>query len=302
MPIEIDPDRGRKAAKVLYEKYNSVGIHGHKEMPEDISPTGIVEGSLEHILFITLSVSIDYQRDAPTLWENSRKTFSDPETNYLFYPSALVEASPEKIQKDMQKHRLSQKPKKDAYIWRTVGVSFYKKWGSDPRNFMADCRWEGPRILERLKNDSHISNGIVRPDFPYLRGNKIGPLWLRMLKDNAKVSQIRIFDQVPIPVDIHVANATLSIGVVRGIFNGRLEVIFPSIRQAWSESVKGLHVEDRDMIALDVDEPLWHLSKYGCTNRDPETGNCPVFQKCVMRDFCIKGKIKFNQGFINLQT
>ena len=60
-------------------------------MPEDISPKGVHKGSLEHLLFITLTTSIDYQRDADKLWENARKTYEDQETLYLFSPKRLIQ-------------------------------------------------------------------------------------------------------------------------------------------------------------------------------------------------------------------
>ena len=88
----------------------------------------MTKGSLEHILFITLTVSTDYQRDASVLWYNSGKTFEDPETRYLFNPKSLYETPPRKIIIDMQKYRLSKRPKQDANIWRTVGVTLNKKW------------------------------------------------------------------------------------------------------------------------------------------------------------------------------
>jgi hypothetical protein len=87
--------------------------------------------------------------------------------------------------------------------------------------------------LERLRTDTHLYNGKQIPDFPYLRGPKIGPLWLRMLGDNVGMSQLRNLEKVPIPVDIHVARATLSTGIVRGRFRGRLVEIFEYIRKAW---------------------------------------------------------------------
>ena len=44
----------------------------------DILPEGVEGGSLEHVLFITLTVSLDYMRDAPTLWESARKHLMIP--------------------------------------------------------------------------------------------------------------------------------------------------------------------------------------------------------------------------------
>ena len=97
-------------------------------MPEDEPPKNVIRGSLEHLLFITLTVAIDYQRDASALWESSRKTYADQETRYLFDPEALHVTPFGKILEDLQKYNLSRKMEKDALIWRTVGVSFFKKW------------------------------------------------------------------------------------------------------------------------------------------------------------------------------
>ena len=110
MSIIIDGERGKKVAELLYTSFSTNGIHGRTDMPEDITPNGVVRGSLDHILFITLTVSIDYQRDAPSLWASSRKTFDDPETRYLFDPKLLYETPSDKIIENMQKYGLSNPP------------------------------------------------------------------------------------------------------------------------------------------------------------------------------------------------
>jgi len=289
----IDVERGKKVAGLLYTR---------TDMPEDIMPNGVIRGSIDHMLFITLTVSIDYQRDAPSLWASSRKTFDDPETRYLFNPKLLNETPSKKIIEDMQKYALSKKPRKDAYIWRTVGVTFYKKWKGNPGNFLDDCSWDSVAILEHLKTDTHLYSGRQVPDYPYLRGPKIGPLWLRMLRDNVGITKLRNLQQVPIPVDIHVARATLATGVVRGRFRGRLGEMFEYIRKAWFESVKGLSINNREMIALDMDEPLWHLSKYGCAMRDKMTGDCPHYHRCKAKLFCIKGVVKIEGSIVELDS
>lgn len=202
----------------------------------------------------------------------------------------------------MQKYRLSKKPQQDADTWHTIGVVFYQKWQSDPRNFLASCNWSSPLILARLKKDNHLIAGKRLLDYPFLRGDKIGPLWIRMLRDNAGVTQIQNLDKTPIPVDIHIARATLSLGIVRGQYKGHLDSIFEIIRQAWFTSSAGLVVDERNMIALDVDEPLWHLSKYGCTYRDKQTGDCQVYIRCEARDFCIQGKVSIQNNYVDIET
>ena len=300
--LNVDANRGKQLAQLLYNSFSTIGILGNTEMPEDILPVGMEKRSLEHLLFITLTVSIDYQRDANNMWAVSRKTFKDPETRYLFDPNSLHKTRPKQIEQDMQKYGLSKKFKKDPHIWHTVGVTFLKKYKGDPRNFLEDCGWESLEILRRLKNDVHLYNHKEVPDFPYLRGNKIGPLWLRMLRDNVGIEKLKNLEQVPIPVDIHVARATLSTGVVRGTYNGKLDDLFESVRQAWFNSVDGLRIKNRPMIALDVDEPLWHLSKYGCTKRDKITGECPEIKSCEAKEFCIPGSININSNHIEMRT
>jgi hypothetical protein len=88
--IKIDVKRGRAAADLLYRVFSTTGIRGHSEMPEDTLPAGVSRGSLEHLLFITLTVSIDYQRDAVALWKSSRLAFQDPGTCYLFDPDLFM--------------------------------------------------------------------------------------------------------------------------------------------------------------------------------------------------------------------
>ncbi|WP_207231392.1 hypothetical protein [Methanofollis fontis] len=271
-------------------------------MPEDRPPAGVEVGSIEHILFLTLTVSIDYQRDAYALWESARHTHEDPETRYLFEPRALHETPQAQVFADLKKHGLSKKHSADTNIWRTVGISFFKKWGGDPRNFLADCGYDGPTVLRRLKEDRHPFNGREAPDFPFLRGDKIGPLWLRMLRDNAGLDTLTHLERVPIPVDIHVARASLCLGVVRGTYEGRLEDIFEAIRQAWAESVRGYEAGDRPMVALDIDEPLWHLSRAGCGRRDPETGACPLRSTCEFGRFCVGGRVAIDGRTVVLDT
>jgi len=302
MTLTIDYERARTVAPILYEEFRSNGIFGKKDMPEDITPCGMSVGSREHLLFLTLTVSIDYQRDAHALWDSARATYEDPVTRYLFEPGELTSVPFTTMMDDMQKHGLSKKKRQDAWIWRTVAVTFNKKWKNDPQEFLSDCSWDAMTILHRLRQDQHFDGKKMAWDFPFLRGQKIGPLWVKMLKDNGRIEDIRNLEQVPIPVDVHVARATLAIGVVRGHYSGLHSGVFPAIREAWKEGVAGLSTADGPMIALDVDEPLWHLSKFGCRKRDPVTGECPVMDACIMQGYCNGGGIHVNKSGITLNT
>lgn len=300
--MELHSERGREVASQLFEAFQNSGIHGQKEMPEDTPPAGVEESSLEHLLFITLTVSIDYQRDAVTLWKRARAAFENPQTRYLFDPQSVHETSPEKLKQDMMETGFSQKHENDCFIWRTNSGSFLKRWQGDPRNFLADCNWDAVEILSRLRSDTHTDNNKSTWDFPFLRGPKIGPLWIRMLRDNLKYENLRRLEEVPIPVDIHVAKASLCLGLVTGEYKGALVNLFDSIRSVWKDSTLGLYHKGRDMIALDVDEPLWTLSRVGCKSRDPATGKCLAMDRCEVREYCIPGQIQIEKTKVLLRT
>ena len=129
--LATDIDRGRALAKLLHEAFRTTGVHGRTDMPGDVRPMGVERGSLEHILFLTLTASIDYRLDANALWDIARRTFEYPGTRYLFDPSRLNDAPWRQVGADMKKHGLSKKPGKDCNIWRTVGITFHKKWNGD---------------------------------------------------------------------------------------------------------------------------------------------------------------------------
>jgi hypothetical protein len=156
--MKLHIERGPEVACRLFSAFQTSGIHGLKEMPEDMLPAGVAESSLEHLLFITLTVSIDYQRDSVALWEKARAAFENPQTRYLFDPHSAHETSCEKFKQDMMETGLSQKHEKDCLIWRTISDSFLKKWQGDPRNFLADCNWDAVEILSRLRSDTHTDN------------------------------------------------------------------------------------------------------------------------------------------------
>ena len=58
MSIVIDSEKGTKVGRLPYHSFATVGTHGHKDMPEDITSTGVERGFLGHMLFITLTISV----------------------------------------------------------------------------------------------------------------------------------------------------------------------------------------------------------------------------------------------------
>ena len=165
-------------AVILCEKFNSdEGIFGHNVMSADLLPRGIRRGSYEHLMFYTLVISIDYQRNSVQLWNAGIKTFEDEETRWLFIPKELINKSFNEIKSAMKVHRLAKKPNQDAEIWSTVSKSFFEIYDSDPMNLIKECDYDAWKLFNK-KFDPKFKRR-----FPFLSGNKIFPLWIRLLHD-----------------------------------------------------------------------------------------------------------------------
>lgn len=299
--LMINLKEGREIALSLFEKFNSNdGIFGHNIMPEDFVPRWgsnledlkINRGSYEHLLFITMVVSIDYQRDADKLWKAGRKTFETRETRWLFFPEELNKKSFPDIVNAMKRFKLSKKPTKDAEIWSNVSNSFFKYYDSNPKKLIENSNFNAMNLFQQ-KFDPKF-----KKRFPYFSGNKIFPLWIRMLNDNLDI-ELENIDQVPIPVDVHIARATLSTQCLTGRYSGSISQIAPMIDNAW-EKIMDTITDDKLKYRLQLDEPLWHLSRYGCKHR--RESYCPKKSKCPIGDLCSRGSVKVSTKGIELDT
>lgn len=297
----INSKKAKDVAVILFEKFNSnEGIFGHNIMPEDLLPTwnsdltssGIEKGSYEHLMFITLVVSIDYQRNADQLWEAGRKTFEDEQTRWLFFPEKILKKNFDEIVEAMKVHKLSKKSKKDAKIWFDVSKSFFEVYDSNPLNLIEQCNHDALEIFNR-KFDLRF-----KQSFPYLSGDKIFPLWIRMLYDTVGIG-LKNIDKIPIPVDVHIARATFTTGCLIGKYKGTIPKVFSQIDEGWKKAIELVN-HPKLRYRLQLDEPLWHLSKYGCRFRKGDF--CPNKSKCPVSKFCMNGIINVSAEKIEINT
>ncbi len=293
--MHIDCRKGRTTAELLYKAFRSEGIHGQKAMPGDLMPEGMARGSREHLLFITLTTAINDQRDSFELWKNSCLTYDNPKTRYLFEPAELSRVPFNRIIRDLHRYRLSRNPIKDAQIWVTITTTFLQKYDDDPTNLLLSCDYKADRILQELLEGRHGRGRKKKPDFPNLGGPTMAPLWMGMLRENLDCPLVNM-EKIPLPADIHVAAATLTLGVVKGRYEGPLEQLFHSIGEAWSRSLEGvLRPDGLPMIALDLAEPLRHLFRRGCSTREAD-GTCTERENCPCRDHCSTGFIEMDRA------
>ena len=65
-------------------------------------PQGMTPGSLEHIIFITLTLSIDNGSNSQALWDSSRQAYETEQTRYLFSPEVLFSEDIDQIRYDLK--------------------------------------------------------------------------------------------------------------------------------------------------------------------------------------------------------
>jgi hypothetical protein len=294
--LHVDIERARQIAKTLYAAFapDGEGIFGEHNMPEDLLPQGLSQGSREHLSFLTLTISLDYMRDALGLWRSARRAWNDANTRYLFEPGLVEQTGIEQVKDDLARTGIALRPTRDGNAWFGISCTLSRKWNADVKAFLSDCGFHGPTILARLHRDGQSSASGWTQDFPLLRGPKIGPLWVRTLRDNALL-ELSGLEDVPIPVDVHVMRATLCSGAIRGRYCGSPEKLKHAVRNVWRTATSGLqHPDGRSMIPLDVDELLWTLSRLGCSGRgNGPLAPCPL--DCPLVPGCVDGFMKITQ-------
>jgi len=297
--LKIDVEKGKQVAVILFDCFNSdEGIFGKNVMPDDLmwgsdlEGIGVSRDFYEYLMFLTMVVSIDYMRDADKLWAAGRKTIADSETRWLFNPVLMKDRTIDEITAAMKKHKLSQKHGRDARIWKTVSESFARLYDSDPRKLVEECGGDAMKLYDR-KYDVRF-----KKDFPSLSGDKIFPLWIRMLHDNLGI-ELKNLERIPIPVDVHVARATFTTGCLTGEYRGSISDATQIIDEAWKTIIAGVsHLKLKN--ALQMDEALWHLSKNGCTYR---RGNvCPKRGQCPVGSLCVSGLVQVSAKGIEVKT
>lgn len=150
---------------------------------------------------------------------------------------------------------------------------------------LKECNLEADEVLRKMKKE-------YKKNFPYLSGNKILPLWIRMLHDVISIDMENM-NRIPIPIDVHIARATLTTGGMTGSYSGTVSSLKNKIQKVWKEACAG-----KKYYPLQFDEALWTLSKHGCSFRAGDT--CSKKPDCPVGEYCVNKKIRVSQETVQL--
>jgi len=250
-----------------------------------------VEDPRLRCVFMTFTVALDYQRDAVALWRHALARLEDPQTAWLFDAHEVARRSVDEVLVALrtgEPRGALRYPKKDPHWWHHNATTWAREFDGDPRVLLARCGSDAKRIVDAVR---------VPGRFFGLKGTKILPLWLRMLAEMLGY-QFTNFDALDMPVDVHVARAAFTAGLVRGRFEGTLEELRPPLVRLWREACAG---EPGGHMAFD--EAVWQLGQLGCTTRrrgaEPD---CAKRTECPIGTTCPKGKLEFASERVSIDV
>jgi len=286
--LELHSERAQEIGTTLMENLQKGGLFGHKELPDDRIKElkSAEEESL--IVLATLTVSLDYVRNANELWESAVKTFKDPEVNWLFVPEEVSKRKSAETLNALLKHGLA-KRKRDLEIWKTLCKTLYEKYNGKVINLFVEYEYRVDRMFEDFSKNR-------KEEFPSLSGRKIFPHWIRTLKEKFNLP-LKGTENLPIPVDVHVTRATFTTGCITGSYGskGISEAVRRRVIEVWKKGLKGTGI-----LPIEMFRPLWLLSKHGCRYR--KDGERPKLSECPVKNLCVEGKVIVTSKKVEIET
>jgi len=230
--------------KILLDAYRS-GKLGYTKMPEDSSPEFSDDDKEVRLVYFTLPMSLNYQRDSYKLWDSVLKTYNDTETRIVFDVKVSADLSEEQLREYLVKHKVALQPNKHIATWQKISKTVSENWGSISN------------LLESVDYDFLKLRDIVQEQykkgFPYLSGPKIFNYWSFIVQEYGKV-ELKNSEFIEIAPDTHITKCSVNLGVIKQEESELLTK--EKISERWRELLKGTGINP-----IDMHPPLWFWSR-----------------------------------------
>ena len=227
----------------LIEAYDA-GKLGFMKMPEDASPEFSKEDEEQRLVYFTLPMSLNYQRDSYKLWEACLKTFNDDDTKKIFDIETSANMTEEDLRKILLKHKIALQPNKHITTWKTIAKTIHDNWGNITG------------LLKSANHDFLKLQNIVQKEFkkgfPYLSGPKIFHYWCFILQEYGGV-KLKNSKFIEIAPDTHIRKCSLELGIIS---EEETEMSADRLSQKWRELLDGSGISP-----IDMHPPLWFWSR-----------------------------------------
>jgi hypothetical protein len=223
------------------------GQLGQTIMPEDSSPSFSEKEKELRLVYFSLPMSLNYQRNSYELWKSALSTYNDNETKVVFGLEEVNNLSEVELRRHLLKYKLALQPNKHIDNWKRISKTVLDNWGS----------FGG--LLRATDYDFLKLKQIVQVDykkgFPYLSGAKIFNYWAFILNSYCDAN-LKNSDQIDIAPDTHITKCSVRLGVIT-----EKEADFLSkeqISERWREALSGSGINP-----IDMHPPLWFWSRNG---------------------------------------
>jgi len=230
--------------KILLDAYNS-GKLGYMKMPEDSSPKFSEKDKEVRLVYFTLPMSLNYQRDSYKLWESVLKTFNDSETRIIFDVKSSANFNEEQLREFLLKHKIALQPNKHIATWQKISKTISENWGSISK------------LLEFADYDflklKYIVQKQFKKGFPYLSGPKIFNYWSFIIQEYGKV-KLKNSEFIEIAPDTHITKCSILLGAITKEESESLTK--EKISERWRGLLRGTGINP-----IDMHPPLWFWSR-----------------------------------------
>ena len=230
--------------KILLDAYNS-GKLGYMKMPEDSSPYFSEEDKEIRLVYFTLPMSLNYQRDSYKLWESALKTFNDSETRTVFDVKSSANLNEEQLRNLLMKHKIALQPNKHIATWQKIAKTISENWGSI-ENLLKSADYDFLKLKDIVQNQ-------FKKGFPYLSGPKIFNYWSFIIQEYGKV-KLKNSEFIEIAPDTHITKCSVLLGIITKEESESLSK--EKISERWRELLHGTGINP-----IDMHPPLWFWSR-----------------------------------------
>ena len=230
--------------KILLDAYHT-GKLGYMKMPEDSSPEFSEEEKEVRLVYFTLPMSLNYQRDSYKLWESVLKTFNDLEDKIIFDIKSSANLDEEQLRKHLMKYKIALQPNKHIATWHKISKTISENWGNISK------------LLEFAEYDFLKLRNIVQKQFkkgfPYLSGPKIFNYWSFIIQEYGKI-KLKNSEFIEIAPDTHITKCSVLLGAITEEESESLTK--EKISEIWRELLQGTGINP-----IDMHPPLWFWSR-----------------------------------------
>lgn len=229
----------------LKELYDN-GMLGGDLLPEDNNPN-LDKSSLEYIIYFTLPMALNYQRNSYTLWESVLKTWNDDSTNFIFNIDEVLNRSFEEVQSALIKYRVALQKDKQTNIWIRLCKTFKEYFNGDINKLFIECNYD----VEKIRHYIQVEH---KKDFPYLSGLKLCDYWMYIMYIYCDIKFINV-DKIRVATDSHVCRSTYKLGLItleEYNSNNVQEIVI----NRWTDLLKNENIK-----MIDISNALWLWSR-----------------------------------------